>query len=348
MLYGTQCALSQSSRHIPCAVHHGGKMFIPSQHMTWAIACLFGLLGVGTCFRVWMLRGLNDVKTQSHLDSLRSWWALAIILSVAILLEKFGVLVLLAVVGTLSLWEFLRIIGWKRVGKPMTWVVFGLVAIYYLSLLFGYAEQTQIIAPVAIVLILGAFRACLGLVEDFIAVTAATVWGMLLFVYCLSHVYFLVALPGLPEPWAGNYGWILYLVLLTESNDIVQALVGRQLGRTKIAPVTSPNKSLEGLVGGILVTTVLGVLLAPWLTTLTHESWWTGAYLAASSAVLIAIFGFLGDINKSGIKRDVGIKDSGTLIPGQGGMMDRVDSLTFSAPVFYYFVKVLLMNRHVN
>lgn len=320
-------------------------MFIPSQHMTWAIACLFGLLGVGTCFRVWMLRGRTDVKTQSHLDSLRSWWAMAIVLSVAMLLEKVGVIALLAVVGTLSLWEFLSILGWKRVGKSTTCVVFGLAAIYYLSLLFGYAEQTQVIAPVAMVLVLGAFRACLGLVEDFIAVTAATVWGMLLFVYCLSHAYFLLALPGLPEPWVGNFGWILYLVLLTESNDIAQALIGRQLGRTKIAPVTSPNKSLEGLVGGILVTTVLAVLLAPWLTSLMQNSWGTGMFLAASSGTLIAIFGFLGDINKSGIKRDVGIKDSGTLIPGQGGMMDRVDSLTFSAPVFYYFVKVLLMNR---
>jgi phosphatidate cytidylyltransferase len=80
-----------------------------------------------------------------------------------------------------------------------------------------------------------------------------------------------------------------------------------------------------------------------------QNSRWTGTLLAALSGVLIAIFGFLGDINKSGIKRDVGVKDSGMLIPGQGGMMDRVDSLTFSAPVFFYFVKaVLLMNRDVN
>ena len=322
-------------------------MFIPSQHMTWAIACLFGLLGLGSCYRLWMLRGRSDAKTQSHLNSLRSWWVLVIALSAAMLLEKFGVIALLAVVGTLSLWEFLRIIGWKRIGKATACVVFGLAAVFYLSLQFGYAEQTQVIAPVAIVLVLGAFRAGLGLVEDYIAVTAATIWGLLLFVYCLSHAYFLLALPGLPEPWVGNFGWVLYLVLLTESNDIAQALVGRQLGRTKIAPITSPNKSLEGLVAGILVTTLLAVLLAPWLTSFMQYAW--GMLLAASSGGLIALFGFLGDINKSGMKRDVGIKDSGTLIPGQGGMMDRVDSLTFTAPVFYCFVKaVLLMNRQVN
>jgi phosphatidate cytidylyltransferase len=317
--------------------------------MTWAIACLFGLLGLGTCYRLWMLRGRTDAKTQSHLKSLRSWWALAIVLSFAMLLGNFGVIMLLAVVGALSLWEFLRILEWKRVGKATTCAVFGLAAFYYVSLLFGYAEHTQVIAPVAIVLVLGALRAYLGLVEDFIEVTAATIWGVLLFVYCLSHTYLLLTLPGLPEPWVGNLGWILYLVLLTETNDIAQALVGRQWGRTKIAPVTSPNKSLEGLIGGISVTMLLAVLLAPWLTSLMRNDEWEGAFLAACSGALIAIFGFLGDINKSGIKRDVGIKDSGTLIPGQGGIMDRVDSLTFSAPVFYYFVKaVLLMNRHVN
>ena len=340
---------TKAARKIRIVAFPGGKMFIPSQHMTWAIACLFGLLGIGSCFRLWMIRGRTDAKSQSHLNSLRSWWALAIVLSAAMLLENVGVIALLAVVGTLSLREFLRIVGWKRVGTATTCVVFGLTAIYYLSLLLGYAEQTQVIAPIAFVLVLGAFRAWLGLVEDFIAVTAATIWGMLLFAYCLSHAYFLLALPGLPEPWVGKLGWTLYLVLLTETNDIAQALIGRQLGRTKIAPVTSPNKSLEGLVGGILVTTVLAVLLAPWLTSLLQIDGWTGLFLAAFSGALIAIFGFLGDINKSGMKRDVGIKDSGTLIPGQGGMMDRVDSLTFSAPVFYYFVKaVLLMNRHVN
>ena len=67
-----------------------------------------------------------------------------------------------------------------------------------------------------------------------------------------------------------------------------------------------------------------------------------GIVLAMLAGLLIALAGFLGDINKSGVKRDVGVKDSGTILPGQGGMMDRIDSLTFSAPVFYYFVRTLL------
>jgi phosphatidate cytidylyltransferase len=296
-----------------------------------------------------MLRGRIDAKAQSHFASVRSWWGLAIALSIGVLLGNLGVIALLATAGTLSLWEFLRILGWNHVGKVTFCIAFGLATVFYVSLLCGYAEQMQVIAPVAIVLVLGATRAWLGLVEDFIRVTAAMIWGVLLYVYCLSHAYFLLVLPGLPEPWVGNVGWFLYLVVLTESNDIAQALIGRKFGRTKITPVTSPNKSFEGLLGGILVTTVLAVILAPWLTSLMQNSSWSCTLLAALSGVIIATFGFLGDINKSGIKRDVGIKDSGMMIPGQGGMMDRIDSLTFSAPAFFYFVKaVLLLNRQVN
>ena len=94
-------------------------------------------------------------------------------------------------------------------------------------------------------------------------------------------------------------------------------------------------------MGGIIVTVVLAIVMAPWLTSLMENSWVTGVLLSVVSGIVIAIFGFLGDINKSAMKRDVGIKDSGTLIPGQGGMMDRIDSLTFSAPAFYYFVKAV-------
>ena len=144
----------------------------------------------------------------------------------------------------------------------------------------------------------------------------------------------------------GAVGWFLYLVLLTEGNDIAQALIGRAIGKTKIIPYTSPNKSLEGLLGGIVTTVGLAVALAPWLTTWTFRAGWTGIGVAMLSGLLISIFGFLGGTNMSGIKRDAGVKDGSMLLPGQGGMMDRIDSLTFTAPAFYGFV--LLATRYFH
>mgnify|MGYP002682497133 CR=1 FL=1 len=101
----------------------------------------------------------------------------------------------------------------------------------------------------------------------------------------------------------------------------MQAIIGRRFGRTKITPRVSPNKSLEGLLGGMTVTVLLAVLTAPWLTGLTMDrSTMSGIGLSSIAGVLISLFGFLGDINMSGIKRDVGVKDGSQLLPGHGGI----------------------------
>ena len=321
----------------------GINMFMPSQNLLWVFAGLFALLSLGTIVRLALLRGLPDNGSQSHLKSVRSWWALAILLSVAVLHGNVGVAFLLAAGGMLSLREYLKIIGWEQVGPQTAYVIFAIVPIYYALLSFGHTEDAPSVLVLASIIIIGAVRASLGLVDDYIRITASALWSIVLFVYCLSHAYLLLTLPGLPAPWAGKFGWFLYLVFLTEANDIAQALIGRSFGRTKIAPRISPNKSAEGLLGGIITTTTLAVLLAPWLTSFMRSSWVTGVFVSVLSGLLIATFGFLGDLNKSGIKRDVGIKDSGTILPGQGGMMDRVDSLTFSAPVFYFLVKTAII-----
>ncbi len=317
-------------------------MLVLESNLVKVIACLFAILAVGSLGRFFMLWGRTDDRSGERFKSLRSWWMLATLVSCAMLLGELGILSLLAVASILSMWEYLRILGWNAVGRATSSLVFGMVLVYYGLLMCGYSEGTRAAAPVAILIGVGAWRAALGLTEGFIRTTAATIWGVLLFVHCLSHAYFLLTLPGLPEPWAGNVGWFLYLVLLTETNDIAQALVGRTFGRTKIAPKTSPNKTWEGLLGGLVVTTLLAIVLAPWLTSFMQPSWSVGGMLSAASGLLISSAGFFGDINKSGIKRDVGIKDSGTIIPGQGGMIDRIDSLTFSGPVFYYFLALVL------
>ena len=309
-----------------------------------AIACLFLVLTLGTLVRIVSLRGGSDEKAKSNLNSLKSWWELAAALAIALILDRTGVAILLAIAGILSLREYQRLVGTSKIGALTMSLVFAIVPLYYLLAWLGHVDGLRAWGPIFIVLAIGALRASMGLTDDYVRTTAGMTWGLLLFVYCLSHAYFLFELPISTVPWVGNAGWFLYLILLTEVNDIAQALVGRRFGKTKLTPRISPNKSLEGLLGGLVVTMMLAILIAPWLTTLMHDrSWVVGGLFALLTATLISLCGFLGDINKSGIKRDVGVKDSGTLLPGQGGMMDRIDSLTFSAPVFYYFVRWILV-----
>jgi phosphatidate cytidylyltransferase len=103
-------------------------------------------------------------------------------------------------------------------------------------------------------------------------------------------------------------------------------------GRHKIVPTVSPNKTWEGFLGGVATTTLLAVVLAPLLTPMTLP-------LSLAAGLLIGLGGFIGDVTLSALKRDIGIKDTGGLIPGHGGLLDRIDSLIYTAPLFFHFVR---------
>lgn len=108
--------------------------------------------------------------------------------------------------------------------------------------------------------------------------------------------------------------------------------MGKSCGRRKVVPKVSPGKTLEGLVGGVITTMIASMIIGPLLTPL-------NTLQAILAGLLIGISGFCGDVVMSAIKRDVGVKDSGKLLPGHGGILDRIDSLIFTAPVFFYFIR---------
>jgi len=318
-------------------------MFPVDRPLLWTIAAVFVALACGTLVRIVALREAKEDVVQARLSSLKTWWILAGILSVAVIGGETGVIVLLAGAAIPGLREFVGLIGWSSVGRPTAFIIFLFVPVYYGMMVAGQEAVLRQAAPVVFLIVLGGLRASLGKVDGYIRTTAALFLGLMLLVYCLSHAAMLLTVESPHVPYVGSIGWFLFLILLTEINDIMQAIIGRRFGRTKITPRVSPNKSLEGLLGGMTVTVLLAVLTAPWLTGLTMDrSTMSGIGLSSIAGVLISLFGFLGDINMSGIKRDVGVKDGSQLLPGHGGMIDRIDSLTFTAPVFYYYVRLVM------
>jgi phosphatidate cytidylyltransferase len=149
-------------------------------------------------------------------------------------------------------------------------------------------------------------------------------------VFSISHVAYLLVLPASVNPNGGGPALVLYLVFLTQANDVAQFLWGKSVGRRKVVPAVSPNKTWGGLVGGVSTTVVLGVVLARWLTPMAMRE-------AILATVIIGLGGFIGDVVISALKRDLDIKDSGTMLPGHGGILDRIDSLTYTAPLFFHF-----------
>jgi phosphatidate cytidylyltransferase len=306
------------------------------------LAGVFAALSGGTLVRIVALRNADPEIAHKRMGSLRVWWTLAVLLSLAIVFGKIGVAILMAVASALGLREYLRLIGTDIVGMPATVAAYMSVAVQYTLIATGCDDAAGFVLPVSGLLLISACRLQQGRTEGFIRATAGVYWGVMLLVYGLSHAVMLFSLPAETTPPVGIAGWFLFVVIVTETDDIAQALFGRIFGRHKITPRISPNKTWEGFAGGVVTSIGLSLLLTPWLTSLPSSSTFHGLLLAIATGLLVVVAAFLGDINMSAIKRDAGVKDGSALLPGMGGVIDRIDSLTFTAPVFYYFVRLVL------
>lgn len=161
--------------------------------------------------------------------------------------------------------------------------------------------------------------------------------GIILCVFSIGH---LVYIRGLYSDGAYINGVkvLVLLVVLTELNDVFQYLTGKIFGKHKITPKISPNKTLEGLIGGVILTTSLANILGLFL--LPNK----GILIYSLIGFLIAVLGFCGDIYMSSIKRKAGVKDTSNLIPGHGGLLDRIDSLLFITPIYYSLIYFLYID----
>jgi phosphatidate cytidylyltransferase len=284
----------------------------------------------------WLLKQ-RVAKGEPHgaIDNLnariRAWWAMVAVIGLAFLFGKEGVIVLFAFVSFFALREFITI-AYTRRGDHLALALgffFFLPLQYYLVWDEWYGLYS-ILIPVYAFLALPIVAAVSQDTTRFLERSAKVQWGLMIAVYCISHVPALLTLriPG----YEGRQALlIVFLVLVVQGSDVLQYVWGKLFGRHKIAPLLSPSKTVEGFAGGVLSATALGAALF-WITPFTVAQ-------AAGMALLIALLGFFGGLVLSAIKRDRGIKDWGAMIEGHGGMLDRMDSVTFAAPVFFHVTR---------
>ena len=327
--------------------------FVSASPVARVLLLVAAVLAAGSLLRLFLLRGRTPEAARRPLLSLLSWWVLLAVLAVAVLGGRAAGVAVLAAISLLGWREYLALLPPSRAARrvrPWTYLLLGL---HYLWIYLGWDEAVWAFLPVFGLLLLAARMVLTDETAGFIGEIAALYWGLMLVGYAFSHTARLLVLPDATNPAAGAPGWLLYVVLVTDTSDIAQALWGRSFGRRPLAPRLSPKKTWEGLLGGVATALVLALLLAPAHTPLADSpprASRLGVTLppwspALAAGLLIALAGVLGDLTVSGIKRDVGAKDSGTLVPGQGGMLDRIDSLIFTAPLFYYFVQALVAVR---
>lgn len=267
---------------------------------------------------------------------IRTWWWIVACFSLTLLGSLPLALTVLGLISFLALKEYLTLCSTRTADHVvLLWAYLSIPLQYYWLGIHWYG-MFIIFIPVYMFLFLPMRMVLIGDTHGFLKAAASLQWGLMICVFCLSHMGAVLALPlltGIGKPEQGSM-LLFYLVALTQVNDVSQYLWGKAFGRHKVSPKVSPNKTLEGLLGGVLTTGVLGWLLGPLLTQFSPLH-------ALLAGLLIGSMGFIGDIVISAVKRDIGVKDSGRLLPGHGGILDRLDSLTYTAPLFFHYTHSL-------
>jgi phosphatidate cytidylyltransferase len=301
----------------------------------WLVGGVVGFLTLSSFIGSVLSRRIKSPAAQSTLQNLnariRAWWTMVIVFVLALATGGTGSLVLFGLTSFWALREFITLTPTRRGDhRTLFWVFFIITPLHYYLLAIEWYGLFVVLIPVYAFLFIPLRNAISGDCERFLERTAKIQWALMICVYCVSHAPALLTLkiPGYEKQ---NGKLLFFFVLVVQISDVLQYVWGKTLGKHKIAPGVSPNKTVEGFVGGILSATLVGTAL-----------WWATPFTplqAAGMSLAITLMGFAGGLVMSAIKRDRGVKDYGTLIEGHGGVMDRIDSICFAAPVFFHLTR---------
>jgi phosphatidate cytidylyltransferase len=282
-----------------------------------AMSALYGVLAVTSLSVALATRGATSRMLSNQVNA---WWKIFPIISLVLLTYPLGPMLLASLVCVLAVLELA-----PHYPGPQRDIWLGSTVLVTVVTVFCWRAPTlSLIAWISAVFLQALFftRSRDG---------RALIW--LLVLATVGAMAVLVGLSGLPFGTVVNLAWLFYLFTLTALNDIGQFVAGKLFGRNKIAPTISPNKTWQGLIGGLVVSQFASQALGNYLVLSTP------AVLAAYS-VLLSLGGFAGDLMFSAAKRYLLIKDFSQLIPGHGGILDRIDSLVVTAPLFYCLLSI--------
>jgi phosphatidate cytidylyltransferase len=307
---------------------------IASEKWLWLIAGILVVLIVASLIG-YLLAGRASGQPSATIVNLNSrikaWWVMVVLIAIAFALGRVGVLVLFAFCSFAALREFITLTPTRRGDHiALATAFFIVLPLQYLLIGENWYGLYSIFIPVYVFLLMPIIAALRGDTTDYIARIAEVQWGLMVSVFCVSHAPALLTL-HIPGFEGQNPMLILFLIMVVQASDVLQYVWGKLIGRRKIAPSLSPSKTIEGFLGGVASATALGAALW-WITPF---AWWQAGLMA----LIVNLMGFCGGLVMSAIKRDRGVKDWGQMIEGHGGMLDRLDSVIFAAPVFFHLTR---------
>jgi phosphatidate cytidylyltransferase len=292
------------------------------------LGCVAAALVIATVAGQVLRRTARSVSTRATVANMNvriaAWWVLCAVMALALALGEGAVIALFALFSSLALREFMALTP-----RASFWAFFVFTPLQYWLIWSRSYGMFSVLIPVCAFLYVPTDHAIGGDTERFLERTAKAYWGLMVCTYCLSHAPALLMLniPG----YARNTTLLFYYLLVVQSSDVMQYCWGKLLGRHPLAPRISPHKTWEGLIGGVITATAIGTAL--------YQATPFQPWQAAAICVTITLTGFAGGLSMSAIKRDCGVKDFGTIVIGHGGVLDRIDSLCFSAPVFFHLTR---------
>lgn len=301
----------------------------------WLFGGIAALLVIASLVGLILSRRATTPAARATVDNLvartNAWWIMVAVFAAALACGPGGVVVLFAFLSFHALREIITLTPTRRGDhRALFWAFFVALPLQYVVIFVGWYGLFSVLIPVYGFLFFAIRSAVCGDCENYLERAAKVFWALMIAVYCLGHVPALLML-RVPGNEGGEWRLIVFLVFVAQLSDVLQYVWGKLIGRHKIVPSLSPNKTTEGYVGGTLSATLVGGALG---FAAGFEFW-----PALGFAFAITQMGFCGGLVMSAIKRDAGVKDYGHLIAGHGGAMDRVDSLAFAAPIFFHLVR---------
>lgn len=298
----------------------------------WRMGCVIFAVLVLASVVVALLRSAKPEKDYSELSArVRSWWFMAALFFGAIVVHRRISYVFFAAVSFWAMKEYVTLLKTRPADHKTLVLTFLSIPVQYLWVDIEWYGMFVIFIPVYMFIMLPLRLLFSKETSGFVASASQIQWGLMSFVFGLSHMAYLLTFEHVGASDTNGCMMILFLVFVVEMSDVLQYVWGKTLGRHKIMATVSPNKTWEGFLGGIASATLLSLSIR-FLTPFSVLE-------CLGVAFLVCLAGFGGGAVMSAVKRDFGVKDFGGIIPGHGGMLDRVDSLCYAAPVFFHYVR---------
>jgi phosphatidate cytidylyltransferase len=301
----------------------------------WFVSGLIALLLVASVTG-WILgrvaKNEGSIATVENLNQrINAWWGMIIVFLISYWIGSNATVVMFAFISLFALREFITLTPTRPADhNALFGAFFVLIPLQYYLISTHWYSMFTLLIPVYAFLLLPAIAVLSGDTDAFLERSAKIQWGVMVCIYCISHAPALLLLEF--EGFKGQNALLLfYLVFVVQISDVLQYVFGKLFGKTKVAPLVSPSKTVEGLIGGGLSATLIGGCMY-WLTPFSFVQ-------SLMMSFVIVVMGFLGGLVMSAIKRSLSAKDWGAMIKGHGGMLDRMDSICFAAPIFFHITR---------